>query len=226
MLSVNCGNSIEKFEFVTFFFLFFYLLIDEYFVFYSDETTTVNRQPEFTQLDIELSFTSPNDIINLIENVLLESWPKELGTITVPFNRMSFNDAMDKYGSDKPDTRYSQLLVKIYFKIKKIKFGTKMNFFFQLRDVTSALSETLNVDNCKKFAAYAIPVQRTSVAGLSQALELNFKATAQQNKINFVKIKIDEVKIYLKICSSSLCYGVILTFFFCSRPERAKITII
>lgn len=81
--------------------------------FYRDETTTVNRQPEFTQLDIELSFTQPNDIMNMIENVLTQSWPKELNAISAPFKRMSFDNAMDKYGSDKPDTRYSQFLVNI-----------------------------------------------------------------------------------------------------------------
>lgn len=78
---------------------------------FSDETTTSNRQPEFTQLDIELSFTQPNDIMNLIENVFLQSWPKELSPITAPFRRITFNKAMDRYGSDKPDTRYSNFLV-------------------------------------------------------------------------------------------------------------------
>lgn len=79
--------------------------------YFSDETTTPNRQPEFTQLDIELSFTQPNDIMNLIENVFLQSWPKEFSAITAPFRRMTFNEAMDRYGSDKPDTRYSNFLV-------------------------------------------------------------------------------------------------------------------
>lgn len=81
--------------------------------YFSDETTTPNRQPEFTQLDIELSFTQPKDIMNLVENVFLKSWPKELSAITAPFRRMTFNEAMDRYGSDKPDTRYSNFLVII-----------------------------------------------------------------------------------------------------------------
>lgn len=91
--------------------------IDRYFQIarcYRDETTTPDRQPEFTQLDIELSFTEPNGIIELIENVLINSWPKidGCGKVETPFPRMKFADAMDKYGSDKPDTRSDALLVR------------------------------------------------------------------------------------------------------------------
>lgn len=91
--------------------------IDRYFQIarcYRDETTTPSRQPEFTQLDIELSFTELNGIIELIENVLRYSWPKIDGCreVVTPFPRMTFNDAMDKYGSDKPDTRSEAFLVR------------------------------------------------------------------------------------------------------------------
>lgn len=82
---------------------------------FRDETTTVNRQPEFTQLDIELSFTNPECIMNLIENVLLHSWPCESQHFPVPFKKMTFDEAMDKYGSDKPDTRFNDLLVRNNF---------------------------------------------------------------------------------------------------------------
>lgn len=71
----------------------------------------MNRQPEFTQLDIELSFTQPDAIMQLIENVLSNSWPKELPKIPAQFNRMTYKQAMETYGSDKPDTRSSELLV-------------------------------------------------------------------------------------------------------------------
>lgn len=55
-----------------------------------DETTTVNRLPEFTQLDIELSFTKPEFIIKLIENVLSNSWPKDFPQIPKTFERMTY----------------------------------------------------------------------------------------------------------------------------------------
>lgn len=82
-------------------------------IFLSDETTTVNRQPEFTQLDIELSFTQPDYIMTLIERVLKHSWPTDLNSISTPFKRMTFKDAMENYGSDKPDTRCNQFLVSV-----------------------------------------------------------------------------------------------------------------
>lgn len=91
--------------------------IDRYFQIarcYRDETTSPNRQPEFTQLDIEISFTEPNGIMELIENVLKYSWPKlgGCGEVVAPFARMTFADAMEKYGSDKPDTRSDAFLVR------------------------------------------------------------------------------------------------------------------
>lgn len=76
-----------------------------------DETTTVNRQPEFTQLDVELSFTQPESIMKLIENVLVNSWPGELPKIPSTFKRMTYEEAMETYGSDKPDIRSNEFLV-------------------------------------------------------------------------------------------------------------------
>lgn len=83
-----------------------------------DETTTVNRQPEFTQLDIELSFTQPESIMRLIENVLAHCWPQHLSKIVLPFNQMTYQQAMETYGSDKPDTRTNEFLVIFYNEIK------------------------------------------------------------------------------------------------------------
>lgn len=73
----------------------------------------MNRQPEFTQLDIELSFTQPESIMRLIENVLLNCWPQHLPNISLPFKRMTYEYAMETYGSDKPDTRSNEFLVSI-----------------------------------------------------------------------------------------------------------------
>lgn len=83
--------------------------IDRYFQVarcYRDEATRPDRQPEFTQLDIELSFTKREDILQLIEEVLRYSWPKELGKIHTPFRRITYEEAVERYGTDKPDTRF------------------------------------------------------------------------------------------------------------------------
>lgn len=64
-------------------------------------------------MDIELSFTDRDSILKLIENILEYSWPKEFGDIQKPFPHMTFNEAMENYGTDKPDTRSNELLVGI-----------------------------------------------------------------------------------------------------------------
>ncbi|XP_050426076.1 aspartate--tRNA ligase, mitochondrial [Adelges cooleyi] len=82
--------------------------IDRYFQIakcYRDEATRPDRQPEFTQLDIEMSFTDQNGVLRLVEELLSFIWPKELGEIKTPFPRMSYDEAMKNYGSDKPDMR-------------------------------------------------------------------------------------------------------------------------
>uniref|UniRef100_U9U5P8 Aminoacyl-transfer RNA synthetases class-II family profile domain-containing protein n=1 Tax=Rhizophagus irregularis (strain DAOM 181602 / DAOM 197198 / MUCL 43194) TaxID=747089 RepID=U9U5P8_RHIID len=86
--------------------------IDKYFQIakcFRDEDLRADRQPEFTQIDLEMSFVKVDDIISLIEKMLVQVWKKVLGidlTNKVPFQRMTFNEAMRKFGSDKPDTRY------------------------------------------------------------------------------------------------------------------------
>lgn len=73
---------------------------------YRDENTKPERQPEFTQLDLELSFTTQGEIKQIIERMLKASWPKHLPDLMMPFPRMSYTNAMLLYGSDKPDTRF------------------------------------------------------------------------------------------------------------------------
>ncbi|XP_032687271.1 aspartate--tRNA ligase, mitochondrial isoform X2 [Odontomachus brunneus] len=72
---------------------------------YRDETARHDRQPEFTQLDIEMSFVDREGVINLIENLLVYSWPEELDSIEIPFQHMTYKDAVELYGTDKPDLR-------------------------------------------------------------------------------------------------------------------------
>jgi len=81
---------------------------------YRDEDFRADRQPEFTQLDIEASFVDQDDIIDLGERVVQALW-SELADhqIQLPIPRMTWHDAMDRYGSDKPDLRFGQELVEL-----------------------------------------------------------------------------------------------------------------
>lgn len=75
---------------------------------FRDEDSRADRQPEFTQLDIEMSFITELDIQNLIEGLLHFIYEKVLGQkLTIPFKRMAYADAFAQYGSDKPDVRFA-----------------------------------------------------------------------------------------------------------------------
>jgi aspartyl-tRNA synthetase len=85
---------------------------------YRDEDFRADRQPEFTQLDIEMSFVDQDDVIALSEDVLVALWRIIGHEIETPIPRMTYYDAMDRYGSDKPDLRLGLELVDCtaYFK--------------------------------------------------------------------------------------------------------------
>ena len=81
---------------------------------FRDEDLRADRQPEFTQLDLELSFVDRQDVIDLITGLLVRLWKQVLGIdLPTTFPRMSWREAMDRYGIDRPDTRYGLELVDI-----------------------------------------------------------------------------------------------------------------
>lgn len=85
---------------------------------YRDEDFRADRQPEFTQLDIEMSFVDQEDVIAVAEDVLKAVWQTIDYDLETPIPRMTFKDAMEKYGTDKPDLRFGLEIVDLteYFK--------------------------------------------------------------------------------------------------------------
>ncbi|CAL7939439.1 unnamed protein product [Xylocopa violacea] len=106
---------------------------------YRDEKPRHDRQPEFTQLDIEMSFVNCDGIMELIENLLVYSWPEELEAISIPFKRMKYDDAMELYGTDKPDLRIPYRLHRL----------TELIDHFTLK-------ENLKIEQSKNLEIYAL----------------------------------------------------------------------
>lgn len=90
---------------------------------FRDEDLRADRQPEFTQVDIEMSFIDREDMYSLIENMLKKVWKDVLGIdIPTPFKRMPYSEAMNRYGVDKPDTRFEMELTDFTDTFKQSQF--------------------------------------------------------------------------------------------------------
>lgn len=97
---------------------------------FRDEDLRADRQPEFTQVDIEMSFVDQDDVMSALEEVLADAFGRMGVEMPTPLRRMNYWEAMDTYGSDKPDTRYGMHLVDLtdIFANSKFKvFATAAN---------------------------------------------------------------------------------------------------
>jgi len=95
---------------------------------YRDEDLRADRQPEFTQIDLELSFVDMEDVININEQLMKLVCKEVLGKdIPTPFPRITFTEAMERYGSDKPDTRFGMELKNISHLVAGSEFAVFQN---------------------------------------------------------------------------------------------------
>ena len=90
---------------------------------FRDEDLRADRQPEFTQIDMELSFVDVDDVIDVNERLLAKLFKEVLGVeVSLPIPRMTWQEAMDRYGSDKPDTRFGMELIDVTEVVKDCEF--------------------------------------------------------------------------------------------------------
>jgi aspartyl-tRNA synthetase len=90
---------------------------------FRDEDLRANRQPEFTQIDLEMSFVEQEDVIKMNEGLIAHVFKEVAGVdVKLPIKRMTFKDAMEKYGSDKPDLRFGMEITNITEDVKDMDF--------------------------------------------------------------------------------------------------------
>ena len=91
---------------------------------FRDEDLRADRQPEFTQIDMELSFVDVDDVIDVNERLLAKLFREVLGVeVTLPIPRMTWREAMDRYGSDKPDIRFGMELTDVTETVRTCEFA-------------------------------------------------------------------------------------------------------
>lgn len=95
---------------------------------FRDEDLRADRQPEFTQIDLEMSFVDVEDVLSVGEGFVKRLFKEVLGVdVPMPLPRITYKDAMEKYGSDKPDTRYGMEIVNLTDVVKDCGFGVFKN---------------------------------------------------------------------------------------------------
>jgi len=116
---------------------------------FRDEDLRADRQPEFTQIDVEMSFVDQDDILELAENFTAQVW-KDIKNIDVnlPLQRMTWFDAMTKYGSDKPDLRYSMEITTITDIVKNSEFVV----FKEAVNLKNGAIALVNAKSCASFS--------------------------------------------------------------------------
>ena len=91
---------------------------------FRDEDLRADRQPEFTQIDVEMSFVNQEDIMSMIEGFIIRLFKEALGVeLEKGFPRLTYKESMERYGSDKPDTRYGMEIFDLADEVKNCGFG-------------------------------------------------------------------------------------------------------
>jgi aspartyl-tRNA synthetase len=126
---------------------------------FRDEDLRADRQPEFTQIDVELSFVEPEDVFAMVEGLVARIWKEVLGVVVpVPMRRMGWREAMDRFGSDKPDMRFGLELKDVTFVVRAHGGGGVR--FFEAALEQGGIVKALAVPEC--------PLSRTEMDKLEQ----------------------------------------------------------
>ena len=159
---------------------------------FRDEDLRQDRQPEFTQIDLEMSFLDQDEILTIMEGFLKKTFKETIGVdIQTPLRRMDYAEAVDKYGSDKPDTRFALNLKDVTEVLKKSEFnGYKEAKCIKAIVVPGVAGETSRkvIDSltleAKKFGFGGIGVYKVLESGVESSL---LKFMNEEQVVNLLK---------------------------------------
>lgn len=161
---------------------------------FRDEDLRADRQPEFTQVDVEMSFVNENDIMTLCENLVANVFKEVRGIdVKLPLLRMKYNDAIDIYGSDKPDLRFDMHINDI----TKIFENTKCEFLKKVIDnngiinaiVVRDLANIYSRNSVDKLTEYVKKYKATGLAFIKYGSEItgSLVKSLTEEEINSIK---------------------------------------
>ena len=151
---------------------------------FRDEDLRADRQPEFTQVDIEMSFVDQNDVMSALEEVLADAFGRMGVEMPTPLRRMDYWEAMDTYGSDKPDTRYGMHLVDL----TDVFANSKFKVFATAADEEGSVVKAINAKGAGAWARAKID-KLAGVASTFGAKGLAWIAFREDGSINSPIVK-------------------------------------
>lgn len=164
---------------------------------FRDEDLRADRQPEFTQVDIEMAFVDQNDVMSALEEVLSDAFGRMGVEMPTPLRRMDYWEAMDTYGSDKPDTRYGMHLVDL----TDVFANSKFKVFATAANEEGSVVKAINAKGAGAWARAKID-KLAGVASTFGAKGLAWIAFREDGSINspIVKFFSDEEMAALREC--------------------------
>ncbi|MBU4293010.1 MAG: aspartate--tRNA ligase [Actinobacteria bacterium] len=168
---------------------------------FRDEDLRADRQPEFTQIDLEMTFVKVEDVVNLVEGLIYKVFKEVTGEeIKIPFVRMTWKESQETYGSDKPDLRFDMKLKDVTEISRDSKFNIFINVLNKKGCIKSIVIDDYNeftrkdlddlVDMAKKYGAGGliwIKVEENQV--LNSPISKFLSPGERENLIKFLKLK-------------------------------------
>ena len=185
-----------------------------------DEDLRADRQPEFTQIDIEMSFIDREDIYKIIEGLLKEIFTNTINLgIKIPFQRLSYYEAMSKYGSDKPDLRFGLELQDVTNILKHSEF----NIFKSVIDKKGVVF-CLNAKNCAGFSRGEID-KLTEIAKIYKLNGLAWLKVLKDSKLDGSIVKFLPEKVQKDLIKNTNAKENDLLLFAAEHFEKAVIAL-